>query len=94
MQISYLILLCFSALSFTKGHALRTRTTRLSSPNGCLIVRGDNTTYGQYATLGAAVGALGSGKTPQCIYIYPGEYKEQITVKYGGNLTIYGYTNK
>jgi pectin methylesterase-like acyl-CoA thioesterase len=94
MQISHFVVLCLLILPFTQAHALRKRTSRLSSPDGCLIVRGSNTTSGQYATLGAAAEALRSGKTPQCIFIYPREYKEQIFVKYGGNLTIYCYIDK
>ena len=94
MRISYLIVLCLSVLPFAQGTALGKRTGHLSSPSGCLIVQGENTTSGQYTTLGAAVEALGSSKAPQCIFIYPGEYREQTTVKYGGNLTIYGYTDE
>ena len=70
------------------------RTTRTSNPGGCLEVEGTNPTSTQYKTVASAVAALGSGTSTQCIFIWPGTYTEQVTVQYGGPLTIYGYTTE
>ncbi|KAG6821475.1 hypothetical protein H0H93_010199 [Arthromyces matolae] len=44
-----------------------------------------------HSTVGAAVASL-SGSNSAVIFIYPGTYVEQVTVTYGGPLTIYGYS--
>lgn len=94
MQLQVLLGLALSFISSTQGLALDKRTARESSPSGCLVVQSIGTASGQYASFGAAVTALGSGTTSKCIFIYPGTYKEQVRVTYGGNLTIYGYTSE
>lgn len=70
------------------------RATRTSNPGGCLEVQGTSPTSSQYKILASAVVALSLGITMKCIFIYFGIYKEQVTVKYGGALTIYGYTTR
>lgn len=72
---------------------IETRTTRTSNPGGCLEVQGSNPTSSQYGTIASAVASL-SGTDAQCIFIWPGTYNEQVTVQYGGPLTIYGYTTE
>jgi hypothetical protein len=47
-----------------------------------------------HRTVSAAIAALGTGTTAKSIFIYPGTYKEQVLIKYGGPLTIYGSTTK
>ncbi|KAF8994406.1 pectin methyl esterase [Cyathus striatus] len=66
--------------------------SRISPPSGALVVRQNGTQAGEYSTVSAAVAALGSSTTTKSIFIYPGTYKEQVYVTYGGPLTIYGYT--
>jgi pectinesterase len=70
------------------------RTVRTSNPGGCLEVQGTNPTSTQYKTVASAVAALGSATATKCIFIWPGTYKEQVTVQYGGPLSIYGYTTE
>ncbi|CZR61715.1 probable pectinesterase precursor [Phialocephala subalpina] len=71
---------------------LAKRTSRTSSPSGCLVVRGSGTGLSEYSTLQAAVTALGSTTTSKCIFVYSGTYNEQVRIGYGGPLTLYGYT--
>lgn len=94
MFVQVLVAVALSFVSASQALALDKRTARESSPSGCLVVQGTNTASGQYASFGAAVTALGSGTTSQCIFIYPGTYKEQVRVTYAGNLTVYGYTTE
>ncbi|KAH7267916.1 pectin lyase fold/virulence factor [Fusarium solani] len=68
---------------------------RTSTPSGCLSVRASGGSSGEYASLGAAVAALGSGSTSStaCIFMYPGTYEEQVVINaYKGALTLYGYS--
>lgn len=68
---------------------------RTSTPGGCLSVRASGASSGEYASLGAAVAALGSGSTSStaCIFMYPGTYEEQVVINaYKGALTLYGYS--
>lgn len=67
---------------------LAARTARTSAPAGCLTVGSG----GKYSTIGAALTALGSSKSQACIYVASGTYKEQLTISYGGALTLYGQT--
>ncbi|KAF9265081.1 pectin methyl esterase [Marasmius fiardii PR-910] len=64
-----------------------------SPPSGALVVRQSGTQSGEYSTISTAVAALGSGTSAKIIFIYPGTYKEQISIKYSGKLTIYGYSS-
>ncbi|KAJ1568056.1 hypothetical protein HK405_003791, partial [Cladochytrium tenue] len=64
-------------------------TARTSAPSGCLSVCSNCT----YTTLTSAVAALGSGTSAACIFLDAGTYTEQVTIKYGGALTLYGYTS-
>ncbi|KAK6526644.1 hypothetical protein TWF694_005225 [Orbilia ellipsospora] len=61
---------------------------RTSAPSGCLTVGS-----GGYATINAALTALGSSTAATCIFIKPGTYNEKLWIRYGGNLTLYGYTS-
>jgi pectin methylesterase-like acyl-CoA thioesterase len=65
-------------------------TSRTSNPDGCLAVGGS----GEYSTLAAALEALGSQTTAQCIFLSAGTYQEQVTIDYAGELTIYGATTE
>ncbi|KAF4248994.1 hypothetical protein KXW98_004138 [Aspergillus fumigatus] len=64
------------------------RSNRSKAPAGCLTVGSSGT----YATIGAALSALGSSTSDACIFIGAGTYQEQITIDYKGKLTMYGET--
>ncbi|QKX54218.1 uncharacterized protein TRUGW13939_01303 [Talaromyces rugulosus] len=64
------------------------RTTRTSAPSGCLTVG----TSGTYSTISDALTELASSTSTACIYISAGTYEEQLTIDYGGSLTLYGET--
>lgn len=66
-------------------------SSRTSAPSSCISVRSDASGTGEYATLASAVASL-SGSDEACIFVYSGTYEEQVTIDYGGPLTIYGYT--
>jgi pectinesterase len=68
-------------------------TSRTSAPSGCLSVKPGTTTSGWYQTLTAALNSL-SGSSSACIFLYSGTYNEQVTISYGGPLTLYGYTTE
>lgn len=61
---------------------------RASIPSDCLTV-GES---GTYSTIADAVAALGSSSSEACISIAAGTYEEQLTLEYGGPLTLYGET--
>lgn len=79
-------------LALTPAYALSIqhakRAQRTSPPEGCLSVGSG----GDHSTIGDALSALGSGDEEACIYIAAGTYEEQLTINYGGNLTLYGET--
>lgn len=86
------LLLILSLL--TTALALCTRSpSRTKAPAGCLSVSrsggGSN-----YTTIQAAVSSLSSTSTsPQCIFIYPGTYTEQVLIPARkARLTLYGST--
>lgn len=81
-------------LSSIEARAVQKRAARTTNPDSCLEVQTTSTGSGQYSTFAKAVAALGSGTDAACIFIYPGTYKEQVKVEYGGDLTIYGYTSE
>ncbi|EIN10120.1 hypothetical protein PUNSTDRAFT_154815 [Punctularia strigosozonata HHB-11173 SS5] len=64
---------------------------RTSPPSGAKVVRQGTTTSGEYATLSAAVAALPDDGTAQSIFIYAGNYTEQVYID-RDDVTIYGYT--
>lgn len=76
-------------LAILAGFALA--TSRTSPPAGCLSV-GQST--GDYSTIQAAVNALDTtSANPQCIFINPGTYVEQVLVPARkAQLSVYGYT--
>ncbi|KAK0640997.1 family 8 carbohydrate esterase [Cercophora newfieldiana] len=69
--------------------------SRTSPPAGCLVVS-KSPSSGQYSTVSAAVNALvsSSSTAPQCIFIFPGTYAEQVTIPAlkTSQLSIYGST--
>jgi pectinesterase len=99
MKIANLLPLAFGTQFLVEATAISQnlvkRTARTSPPAGCLTVRHSGTLSGEYATVGAAVTALGSSTASACIFIYSGTWDEgQISIKYSGNLTLYGYTSE
>lgn len=62
--------------------------SRTSAPAGCITVPDD------FPTIQAAVSSLSTvGASPQCIFIQPGTYREQVLVpSRAAQLTVYGYT--
>ncbi|KAI3402011.1 hypothetical protein diail_3985 [Diaporthe ilicicola] len=64
--------------------------SRTSPPSGCISAGSGGT----YSTIQAAVNSLSTTSTSaQCIFIYPGTYKEQVLVSArSAQLTIYGST--
>lgn len=82
-----------SAAAPTTDGQLQKRVSgpRTSAPSGCLSVKAGSTASGYYQTLTAALASL-SGTASACIFLYSGTYTEQVTINYGGPLTIYGYT--
>ncbi|KAJ5701294.1 pectinesterase family protein [Penicillium malachiteum] len=71
----------------TKVHS-RNDVSRTSPPSGCLSVGSSGT----YSTIGDALYALDSSSTSACIFVYSGTYEEQLTIDFGGTLTLYGET--
>lgn len=80
---SLLLLLALTTLTAAKG--------RTSPPPGCLSV---GKSGGAYSTIQSAVNALDtSSSSPQCIFINPGVYAEQVLVPARrAQLSVYGYT--
>ncbi|KAE8152972.1 pectinesterase [Aspergillus avenaceus] len=70
--------------------SLHERSDRARAPSGCLTVG----TSGNYTTIDAALGSLGSSTSDACIFIESGVYHEQLTVDYAGRLTWYGETTE
>jgi pectinesterase len=68
---------------------LERRAGRTTAPAGCLVAGGSG-----YKSVQMAVDALSStGTSSQCIFINPGTYNEQVTIKaLKSPLVIYGYT--
>ncbi|KAE8325641.1 pectin lyase fold/virulence factor [Aspergillus sergii] len=66
---------------------------RTSPPADCLVVRQSGMQAPEYSSVSSAVAALDSGTTGQCIFIYGGNYTEQVSIKgLSSPLAIYGYT--
>lgn len=86
------LLASFASLLFIPATLAASRTT---PPAGCLTVSKPGARpSGQYGTIQAAVDALSVTSTsPQCIFIYPGVYAEQVLVPARrAQLSIYGST--
>ncbi|KAH6634727.1 carbohydrate esterase family 8 protein [Chaetomium sp. MPI-SDFR-AT-0129] len=84
-------LLLTTTITAAAATPLLPRAGRTTPPEGCLTVGGSGT----YSTLQSAVNALSpSTTTAQCIFIYAGTYKEQvsITTALKSSLTLYGET--
>ncbi|KAK4219875.1 pectin lyase fold/virulence factor [Rhypophila decipiens] len=71
--------------------------SRLSAPSGCLTVTKSPTSSNQFSSIQSAVNSLStsSSSPPQCIFISPGTYKEQVLIppRSAASLTIYGSTS-
>ncbi|KAK0213112.1 pectin methyl esterase [Desarmillaria ectypa] len=74
----YLLLLVSLALA----------ASRTSPPDGAIVVRQSGTKSGEYSTISGAVATLSGGET---IFIYPGTYKEQVSISVT-NVTMLCYT--
>ncbi|KAM7224091.1 Pectin lyase fold/virulence factor [Rhypophila decipiens] len=84
--------LLISLLSFIPStHA----ASRLSAPSGCLTVTKSPTSSGQFSSIQSAINSLStSSSSPQCIFIAPGKYSEQVLIpSRAASLTIYGSTS-
>ncbi|KAK6538624.1 hypothetical protein TWF694_010202 [Orbilia ellipsospora] len=87
-----------TAVTTTKTTTAATTTiaasgnARTAPPSGALVVRQSGTKSGEYASINAAVAALGTGTTAKTIFIYQGTFTEHVIVNYTGPLTIQGYT--
>lgn len=84
--VSFLALV--ATATCVRTHNFQKRTSRTSAPSGCLTVG----TSGTYSTISDALTALGSSTSTACVYIAAGTYEEQLTIDYGGSLTLYGET--
>ncbi|KAJ5545537.1 hypothetical protein N7461_007841 [Penicillium sp. DV-2018c] len=88
LQTLVLTALSLSTAVLSAPTELAPRTSRNSTPSGCLTVGAG----GSYSSIARALEALGSSSTAACIYIASGTYQEQLTIKYAGALTFYGQT--
>ncbi|KAJ6584314.1 carbohydrate esterase family 8 protein [Mycena capillaripes] len=71
---------------------LEKRVSRTTPPAGAVVVRQTGATSGQFTTIQAAVNSLPNDSSAQVIFIFPGTYKEQVSITRPGMLTIYGST--
>lgn len=86
--------LALLSLGLASVHAIPVkRAGRTSPPSGCKVVRASGAGSGEYSSLSAAVASL-SGTAAACIFMYSGTYTDQVTIEYGGALTLYGYTSE
>lgn len=90
----HLPIFILSALALAReAAAVLASGPRISPPAGCKIVKQHTCNSTQYSNISAAVASL-TGKSHACIFVYPGNYTEQVTVSYGYGLAIYGYTTE
>ncbi|KAB8239061.1 putative pectin methylesterase [Aspergillus alliaceus] len=73
----------------SSASVVRRVSSRTNAPSRCLTVGKS----GSYSTVGDALSALGSLTADACIYIAAGIYEEQLSIEYGGHLTLYGETS-
>ena len=57
-------------------------------PPGAVVVRLGTTAYGEFKTVSAAVSSLPQDNSSRSIFIYPGEYNEQVYINRTGPLTV------
>lgn len=64
-----------------------------TAPDGCASVNLDGST--EFSTIQSAIDSLVTTTAgTQCVFIYPGNYSEQVTVPWRADqLSVYGYTN-
>ncbi|TFK99563.1 pectin methyl esterase [Pterulicium gracile] len=72
-------------------YPLARAASRTSPPAGSIVVRQSGTQSGEFNTISKAIASL-SGTSARSIFIYPGTYREQVVIRYGGPLTVYGST--
>ncbi|KIM49893.1 carbohydrate esterase family 8 protein [Hebeloma cylindrosporum] len=80
-------------LFFISLFGLVIAASRTVPPPDAIVVRLGTTTYGEFNTVSDAVNSLPQDNSASSIFIYPGEYNEQVYINRTGPLTIYGYTN-
>ncbi|KIK08014.1 carbohydrate esterase family 8 protein [Laccaria amethystina LaAM-08-1] len=66
--------------------------SRTSPPNGAVIVRAGTATSGEFQTISGAVNSLPNDDSSRSIFVYPGNYTEQVSITRPGPLTIFGFT--
>lgn len=66
--------------------------SRTSPPAGAVIVRAGTATSGEFQTISGAVNSLPNDGSSRGIFVYPGNYTEQVSITRPGPLTIFGYT--
>ncbi|KAF8501907.1 carbohydrate esterase family 8 protein [Gautieria morchelliformis] len=89
--LSLLAFLVWSSIVSASPHLMR-RGSRTNPPSGSIVVRPRDAASGEFTTIQAAVNSLPDDSSSRCIFIYPGTYREQVTISRPGPLTIYGYT--
>ena len=62
--------------------------SRTVPPSGAIVVRSGTTASGEYKTISAAVNSLPNDKSSRSIFIYPGQYNEQVYITRTGPLTV------
>ena len=62
--------------------------SRTAPPSGAVVVRSGTTAAGEFKTVSAAVNSLPNDKSSRSIFIYPGQYNEQVYINRTGPLTV------
>ena len=62
--------------------------SRTVPPSGAIVVRSGTTTSGEFKTISAAVNSLPNDQSSRSIFIYPGQYNEQVYITRTGPLTV------
>jgi pectin methylesterase-like acyl-CoA thioesterase len=78
------------------AYAMHTKrgVSRTVPPQGCLVVRGNDTQIGEFSSIQSAIDSIASSTNASCIFVYEGTYAGQISIKPKGQLTIYGQTTE
>lgn len=61
---------------------------RTVPPSGAIVVRSGTTASGEFTTISAAVNSLPNDQSSRSIFIYPGQYNEQVYITRTGPLTV------
>lgn len=62
--------------------------SRTSPPVGAVIVRAGTATSGEFQTISGAVNSLPNDGSSRSIFVYPGNYTEQVSITRPGPLTV------